>query len=67
MPCLQQRQDIQLLPYEEQGKGFEPLFKTQEEYEEFENEFYAAVTPCFKENARKRAESELASISQAVI
>jgi hypothetical protein len=64
MNYLQQKQDIQLLP----GKknAFEHLFKTNQEYEEFCKEYYNSVIPVLKENARKRAKSELELMSKII-
>jgi len=61
---MNQTQDIQLIP--DDKVGFEPLFKTDEEYRKFCDEFTAAVTPQLNENKIKRLKSEEAARKQMV-
>lgn len=48
------------------GTKFEPFFKSDKEYEAFRRSFYESVKPALDEQARKRAESELVSMTYIV-
>ncbi len=48
------------------GVKFEPLFKTDEEYQEFRRRFSEEMKPALDEQRRQRAKSELDSMSHWV-